>query len=124
METTAGAYWSWSTPGNKVLILVFGKTGQVATELQRLGGVTALGREDVDLSAPSACAAAIREHSPKAVINAAAYTAVDRAEDEEYLATVINAFMTPWMRRVQEDQRSCPMKRNLSTKRYKKSMIS
>ena len=72
------------------MILVFGKTGQVANELQRLSGVTALGREDVDLSAPSACATAIREHSPKAVINAAAYTAVDRAEDEEHLATVIN----------------------------------
>ena len=72
------------------MILVFGKTGQVAIELQRLSGVTALGRDDVDLSAPSACAAAIREHSPKAVINAAAYTAVDRAEDEEHLATAIN----------------------------------
>ena len=79
------------------MILVFGKTGQVATELQRLSGVTALGRDDVDLSAPSACAAAIREHSPKAVINAAAYTAVDRAEDEEHLATVINGNATTAM---------------------------
>ncbi len=72
------------------MILVFGKTGQVATELQRLSGVVALGRADVDLSYPAACTAAIHEHTPKAVINAAAYTAVDRAEDEEHLATVIN----------------------------------
>lgn len=72
------------------MILVFGKTGQIATELQRVSGVMALGREDVDLSDPAACAAAIREHAPKAVINAAAYTAVDEAEDEEHLATVIN----------------------------------
>ena len=72
------------------MILVFGKTGQVATELQRLSVVTALGRDDVDLLDPEACAAAIREHAPKAVINAAAHTAVDRAEDEETLATVIN----------------------------------
>jgi len=50
----------------------------------------ALGRDDVDLSDPAACAVAIREHAPKAVINAAVYTAVDRAEDEERLATVIN----------------------------------
>ena len=72
------------------MILVFGKTGQVATELNRVSGVMALGREDVDLSDPAACAAAVREHAPKAVINAAAYTAVDKAEDEEHLATVIN----------------------------------
>ena len=72
------------------MILVFGKTGQVATELQRLSGVMALGREDVDLSNVAACAVAIREHVPEAVINAAAYTAVDRAEEEEHLATVIN----------------------------------
>ena len=80
----------WTTVGYQVMILVFGKTGQVANELQRLSGVTALGREDVDLSDPAACAVAIREHAPKAVINAAAYTAVDRAEEEEHLATVIN----------------------------------
>ena len=72
------------------MILAFGKTGQVATELQRLSGVMALGRDDVDLSDTVACAAAIREHAPKAVINAAAYTAVDRAEDEEHRATIIN----------------------------------
>jgi len=72
------------------MILVFGQTGQVANELQRLSGVIALGREDVDLLDTAACAEAIREHAPKAVINAAAYTEVDRAEDEEHLATVIN----------------------------------
>jgi dTDP-4-dehydrorhamnose reductase len=90
VETAARTLRRWTTPWNKVMILVFGKTGQVATELQRVSGVMALGRKDVDLSNPAACAAAIREHAPKAVINAAAYTAVDRAEDEEDLATVIN----------------------------------
>jgi dTDP-4-dehydrorhamnose reductase len=72
------------------MILVFGKTGQVATELQRLGGVVALGRDQADLANPAACADAIRTHAPSAVINAAAYTAVDRAEEEEALATTIN----------------------------------
>ena len=72
------------------MILVFGKTGQVARELQQLGTVIALGREEADLSDPQACADAIRHHSPDAVINAAAYTAVDKAEDEEAVATVIN----------------------------------
>ena len=72
------------------MILVFGKTGQVAIELQRSSDVMALGRDEVDLADPAACAAVIREHAPKAVINAAAYTAVDRAEEEEHLAIVIN----------------------------------
>ena len=72
------------------MILVFGKTGQVATELQRLSVIMALGRDDVDLSEPTACAAVIRELAPKAVINAAAYTTVDKAEDEEHLANIIN----------------------------------
>ena len=71
-------------------VLVFGWTGQVATELRALANVTALGRDAADLSDPEACAQAIRAHAPRAVINAAAYTAVDRAEEEEALATVIN----------------------------------
>ena len=72
------------------MILVFGKTGQVATELQRLGDVVALGRDLADLSDPAVCADAIRAHKPRALINAAAYTASDRAEEEEALATLIN----------------------------------
>ncbi len=71
-------------------ILVFGKTGQVATELQRQADVIALGREDADLSDPAACAAAIAARDVDVVINAAAYTAVDKAEEEEALASVIN----------------------------------
>lgn len=73
------------------MILVFGKTGQVATELQRQASVTALGRDDADLSDPDACAAAIAGHRPSVVINAAAYTAVDAAEETEEHATIINA---------------------------------
>jgi dTDP-4-dehydrorhamnose reductase len=73
------------------MILVFGKTGQVATELQRQGDVTALGRDQADLSDPQACAAMIANLKPSGVINAAAYTAVDKAEDEEALAQTVNA---------------------------------
>ena len=71
-------------------ILVFGTTGQVATELRALAPVRALGRDVADLTDPAACAAAILAHRPDAVINAAAHTAVDRAESEEDLATTIN----------------------------------
>lgn len=72
-------------------ILVFGKTGQVARELALLDGTLCLSRAEADLSNPAACAAAIRAANPQAVINAAAYTAVDKAEDDEALAHVINA---------------------------------
>lgn len=71
-------------------ILVFGKSGQVAQELQRQVEVIALGRDEADLSDPEACAQAIAEDKADVVINAAAYTAVDKAEEEEKLATVIN----------------------------------
>lgn len=72
--------------------LVFGKTGQVARELQRQGGnaVEALARDEADLGNPEACAALITATDADAVINAAAYTAVDRAEEEEELALSIN----------------------------------
>lgn len=73
------------------MILVFGRSGQLARELARLAPEARyMGRNDADLSDPQTCAGAIRAHAPRAVINAAAYTAVDRAEVEEALATTIN----------------------------------
>jgi dTDP-4-dehydrorhamnose reductase len=79
-------------------LLMFGRTGQVARAvLDRagLGAVTALGRDEADLSDPAAAAAAARARLAgggwDAVINAAAYTAVDRAESEPELAMTINA---------------------------------
>jgi dTDP-4-dehydrorhamnose reductase len=76
-------------------LLVFGRTGQVATELVRLAGpglaVEALGRDRADLSDPAACAAAVDRAEVDAVVNAAAWTAVDRAEAEEAAAHVVNA---------------------------------
>ena len=71
--------------------LVFGKTGQVARELRALApDAVFLGRDQADLLDPAACAAAIRDHMPCFVINAAAWTAVDKAEPEEDSATIIN----------------------------------
>lgn len=72
-------------------VLVFGKTGQVATELGAFETVRLVGRDEADLTDPKGCAALILDAKPSAVINAAAYTAVDKAEEEETLAHKINA---------------------------------
>lgn len=70
-------------------LLVFGRTGQVARELVALAPeATFLGRDQVDLTDP---AVAIHEARPHAVINAAAYTAVDRAETDADTARLVNA---------------------------------
>ncbi|QFU10247.1 dTDP-4-dehydrorhamnose reductase [Rhodobacteraceae bacterium THAF1] len=73
------------------MILVFGRTGQVATELGKLPDTLCLGRDQADLTDPAACAAAIRTRMPAAVINAAAYTAVDAAETDADTARIVNA---------------------------------
>ncbi len=70
-------------------LLIFGQTGQVARELaRRVPEARFLSRAEADLADPAACAAAIRDCD--AVINAAAWTAVDKAEAEEAAATVVN----------------------------------
>jgi len=75
-------------------LLVFGRTGQVAREILRQAPadctIEALGREQADLADPEACAGRIAVTDADAVVNAAAYTAVDRAEEEEELACRIN----------------------------------
>jgi len=76
-------------------IVLLGKDGQVGWELQRalapLGDVVALGRGDGDLREPDAIAAKVRAVAPQWIVNAAAYTAVDRAESESDLAQLVNA---------------------------------
>lgn len=75
-------------------ILLFGKNGQVGRELQRslapLGELVCLGREDLDLANQDAIRECIRKHSPQFIVNAAAYTAVDKAEFEVEQASLIN----------------------------------
>jgi len=78
-------------------VVVFGQSGQVASELQRQAAsaganLVVLGREAADLSNPTAAASVLRGlvKSSDAVINAAAYTAVDRAESESEVAHAVN----------------------------------
>ena len=76
-------------------VLVFGYSGQVARELVRLSdelelSFIFLGRQDADLSYPENCEEVILAREPTAVINAAAWTAVDSAETAEAEASVVN----------------------------------
>ena len=73
-------------------LLVYGRTGQVATELARLvPEATFLGRDAADLADPGAAAAALMGAPVDAVINAAAWTAVDAAETQRHAAFAVNA---------------------------------
>ncbi len=86
-------------------VLVFGKTGQVAQELQRLlPDARFLGRDQADLADPAACAAAIADARADVVINAAAWTAVDKAETDEAAATVVNGDAPAAMARAAADR--------------------
>ncbi|MEM8868789.1 MAG: dTDP-4-dehydrorhamnose reductase [Pseudomonadota bacterium] len=72
-------------------ILVFGKTGQVATELTRLiPDARYVGRDEVDLAKPSELTAFLKTNKAQVIINAAAYTAVDKAEGDRAVAMAVN----------------------------------
>ncbi len=79
----------------KPVILLTGKNGQVGAELLRLlpqlGEVVAPGHDQLDLSNPTDICRTIREIRPQLIVNAAAYTAVDRAETDEKMAQAVNA---------------------------------
>ena len=76
-------------------ILLFGRSGQIGWELAHrlssLGELTVLGSTDVDFASPGGIRAAVRAIHPLLIVNAAAYTAVDKAESEPDLARAINA---------------------------------
>lgn len=74
------------------IILVLGRSGQLASALADRGGddIVTAGRPDFDLTRPDASERLLDWRRPAAVINAAAYTAVDRAESEPDLAFALN----------------------------------
>jgi dTDP-4-dehydrorhamnose reductase len=78
-----------------VKILLTGKNGQVGWELAQalapLGEIIAFDREGLDLAVPDQVVSVVRSARPEVLINAAAYTAVDRAESEPEAAYAINA---------------------------------
>ncbi|MEB3352196.1 MAG: dTDP-4-dehydrorhamnose reductase [Cyanobacteriota bacterium] len=76
-------------------VLITGRDGQLGQALQAscpaAVELIACGRSELDLADPSSCQDAVRRHCPDWVINAGAYTAVDRAEQEQELALAVNA---------------------------------
>ena len=76
-------------------LLVTGASGQVGWQLLRtlapLGEVVAPSRAELDLADPESAAMAVRDIEPDVLLNAAAYTAVDKAESESQVAQAVNA---------------------------------
>ena len=76
-------------------ILLLGPSGQVGWELQRslapLGAVTAVDEAQLNFKEPDALGAFVRENAPDMIVNAAAYTNVDKAESDAATATAVNA---------------------------------
>lgn len=75
-------------------IVLFGRDGQLGKELQPalapLGEVLMVGHQELDLRDAAALKTFIRSHKPQIIVNASAYTAVDRAEQEQELAFQVN----------------------------------
>lgn len=78
---------------NETPILILGAGGQVGSALMRQlrGKAIAIDKAQADFSNPASVVEYIRQYDPLAIINAAAYTAVDKAEEEQTLAQAINA---------------------------------
>ncbi len=72
--------------------LVIGCRGQLGTDLMSVVGADAVGLDvpDIDITDPASVASAVRDVAPDVVVNCAAYTAVDDAEDHEAAAAAIN----------------------------------
>jgi dTDP-4-dehydrorhamnose reductase len=78
-----------------VRVLLIGALGQVGYELRRalapLGDVQCASRSDLDLTQPATIRARVRDAAPQVIVNAAAYTGVDRAESDADMAMAVNA---------------------------------
>ena len=76
-------------------ILLTGKSGQVGSELNKIltqfGEVIATGRKEMNLADPSQIQRVVQQIKPELIINAGAYTAVDKAESDQELAKAVNA---------------------------------
>ncbi len=73
-------------------VLIFGRDGQVGRALAaRLPDAIAVGRTEADFTRPETLASIVEHHQPSVIMNAAAYTAVDAAEDDRQTSWTVNA---------------------------------
>ena len=72
-------------------ILLFGSTGQVGSTFLGKAEIEAVSRSEANLENPISCFEKILESKPDLVINAAAFTSVDMAEEKKDLVTLVNA---------------------------------
>ena len=79
------------------MFLVFGKNGQVASQVSKFPEVKCLDRAEIELENSEKCRLVILKYRPFAVINAAAYTDVDKAEIESELVNKVNAYAPNFM---------------------------
>jgi dTDP-4-dehydrorhamnose reductase len=91
-----------------VRVLVTGAGGQVASALQKLKPahteLVVLSQQELDITDREAVMRAVAAHAPRLVINAAAYTAVDKAETERDLAFQVNGMAPGWLAQASREQ--------------------
>jgi dTDP-4-dehydrorhamnose reductase len=84
-----------------VKFLLLGRNGMLGRALSpilpQLGELVAWGREEADFENPAALAEQIKREEPDFIVNAAAYTAVDAAEEDEATAQVVNGEAPGWL---------------------------
>jgi dTDP-4-dehydrorhamnose reductase len=92
--TNIGVFLMAGSQSESPRVLIVGAAGQVGVELQRsfagFGPIVAVDKETFDLGDPEQTRALVRREKPDVILNAAAYTAVDRAESEPHIAKAIN----------------------------------
>lgn len=95
VATTLGSTRRWTTVGDEgVKVALFGKTGQVGTEIQRCKpddvSLEIIGRDRADFSSPTMVTRVAEQSDADVFINAVAFTAVDKAEEQAEMAMSVN----------------------------------
>lgn len=89
---------------NEMKILVTGANGQIGWELSHYSSVVALNRQQLDLTQPLLAKKVIQQLAPNIIVNAAAYTAVDRAETDKNLVYTVNCLGAKYLAEISAER--------------------